>query len=106
MPKTPYYTLDQLFQLNTHFPAQITIRVRHTKQIEAGNVAEIGNLVGGHGRPQKVYALTPITQNLINKVEADGINLVDNAKMLTNVISVTTPTVNTPIATSPVSIMG
>ena len=93
IPTTPYYTIEQLFQSNTHFPAKITVRVRHTKAIESGNVAEIGNLVGGKGRPQKVFAKTPVTELLLQKAETDGINLVDNAKMLINAVSVTTPTV-------------
>lgn len=102
MPNTAYYTLDELFSINTHFSAEITIRSRHKKLEESGEVAEVGNIVGGHGRPKKVYAKTPITQLLLNKIQADGINLVDNANILVNAVSVknsSTPVVKTSILT-------
>ena len=91
MPKASFYTLKELFDLNTHFNAEITIRVRHTKMIEDGKVAEIGAVAGGKGRPQKVFAVTPITQHLIDKATAAKINLVDNATKLVNAVTVTTP---------------
>lgn len=78
--------------MNTHFNAEITIRVRHTKMIEDGKVAEIGAVAGGKGRPQKVFAVTPVTQILLNKAKAENINLVDNADKLVNAINVSTPT--------------
>jgi hypothetical protein len=92
MPKASFYTLKELFDLNTHFNAEITIRVRHTKMIEDGKVAEIGAVAGGKGRPQKVFAVTPVTQTLLNKAKAENINLVDNADKLVNAINVSTPT--------------
>jgi hypothetical protein len=91
MPKASFYTLKELFDLNTHFNAEITIRVRHTKMIEDGKVAEIGAVAGGKGRPQKVFAVTPVTQNLLSKAKSENINLVDNADKLVNAINVSTP---------------
>ena len=104
LPKTPYYTLEELFAINPQFNnINITMRVRHTKMVEDGKVAEIGNKTGAHGRPAKVYAQTPVTQLTLDKAEANKITLVDNAKNLVNFINVTppyatnvTPSVNTP----------
>ena len=89
MPTTSYYTLEELFALNKHFNAEITIRVRHTNLIESGKVKEIGCLTGGKGRPSKVFAATPVTQLTLDKARQNEINLVENVNKLINVISVT-----------------
>ena len=60
-PKTPYFTIEELHQLNAEF-VNITLRVRFMKVIEAGEAIEIGNKTGGQGRPQKVFALTPVAK--------------------------------------------
>lgn len=93
IPKTPYYTLRDLFAMNKHFNAEITIRVRHTALIEEGKAIAIGTIPGGKGRPSKVYSLTPVTQTTLNKAKANNIMLVDNADKLINVpvINVTSP---------------
>lgn len=88
MPTAAYYTLRQLFDLNKHIPAEITIRVKHSRKIENREVAELGTQTGGKGRPQKVFAITPITPTLIARAKADHINLVDNADKLVTVLSV------------------
>jgi len=89
-PTTTYFTIADLHKLNPKF-VNITLRVRLANAIEDGKVAELGSVPGGKGRPQKVFSLTPITQNTLNKAKSDNINLVDNAEKLINVISVTTP---------------
>lgn len=106
MPKSPYYTLRDLFAINKHFNVDITIRVRHSKLIEEGKVAEIGAVPGGKGRPQKVFSLTPVTQTTLAKAKADNINLVDNANKLVNVVNVSSPAtsvnpVSAPTTSSP-----
>ena len=106
-PTTPYYTIQELFDRNKHFNATITVRVRHTHALEAGETAEIGRVTGGKGAPPKVYAKTPITDTLLEKAKADGIQLADNVRKLVNVINVTRPIATTaisPVAThSPVT---
>jgi hypothetical protein len=106
-PNTPYYTIQELFDKNKHFNADITVRVRHTKKIELGEVAEIGRVTGGKGAPPKVYAKTPITNALLEKAKANGIQLADNVQKLVNVMNVTKPVavvVVSPMATpSPVT---
>ena len=89
LPKTTYYTLQDVFDINPQFnDIFITVRVRHTKMIEAGKVVEIGSIPGGKGRPPKVYAVTPVTQITLAKARANNINLVDNADKLVNIINV------------------
>jgi hypothetical protein len=90
-PTTPYFTIAQLFDLNPKF-VEITLRVRLANAITDGKVAEIGWVPGGKGRPPKVFSLTPVQQNTLNKAKQDNINLVDNAEKLVNVISVSTQT--------------
>ena len=95
-PTAPYFTIAQLHNLNPKF-VNITLRVRLANAIEEGKVVEIGWVPGGKGRPQKIYSLTPVQQNTLNKVKADGNALADNAEKLVNVITVSTPT-TTPVA--------
>lgn len=79
-PTTQYFTIDDLIVLNTQF-VLITLRVRLTKAIEEdGKVAEIGSIPGGKGRPKKVFAFTPVTKDVLDKAESNGINLVDKAR--------------------------
>jgi len=104
-PSTPYFTIKELHRLNPKF-VEITLRVRLTNSIEDGEIAEIGSVPGGKGRPQKVFSLTPVTQITLNKAKQDNISLVEGADKLVNVINVTTntptpvtPSVNTPPVT-------
>lgn len=100
-PTTPYFTIRELHNLNPKF-VNITLRVRLTNAIEAGQIAEIGSVPGGKGRPQKVFAKTPVTQNVLAKARQDGISMVDNADKL--VVSVTvTPANNANSSTAPVT---
>lgn len=79
-PTTQYFTIDDLIVLNTQL-VLITLRVRLTKAIEEdGKVAEIGSIPGGKGRPKKVFAFTPVTKDVLDKAESNGINLVDKAR--------------------------
>lgn len=86
-----YFTVEDLAKVNPQIPVVITLRTRLIKAIEKeGKAAEIGSIPGGKGRPKKIYALTPITETVLAKAEADGITLVEKAReKLVNVISVT-----------------
>ena len=98
LPKKVYYTLQDVFKINgSQFKdIKITMTVRHTKKIEEGKTIEIGSISGEHGRPQKVYALTPVTKEVLDKAEENKINLVDNARQrfINAVNVVTTPSIN------------
>ena len=85
-PNTTYFTIPELLKLNSKF-VEITLRVRLAKAIEEGQVAEIGAIPGGKGRPQKIFSLTPVTQLVLDKARSNNINLVDNANKLVNVMS-------------------
>lgn len=105
--KDNYFTIGDLVKLNptllTASNSEITIRVKLTKKIEDGTVAELGALTGGKGRPQKVFALTPVTQAAYNKAKAENINFVDGAEKLINVISITRQT-PAAVPSSPVTV--
>lgn len=98
-PTSIYFTIKELWHLNPKF-IEITLRVRLANAIDPERlVVEIGSIPGGHGRPQKVFAMTPVTQDTLNKAKSSGINLVDNAEQkLINVVSVTKPAMVTPIS--------
>jgi hypothetical protein len=89
-PTTTYFTLKELHALNSAF-VEITLRVRLSNSIKDGKVAEIGSIPGNMGRPEKIFALTPISQLVIDKAVSNKINLVDNWQRLVNVVSVKSP---------------
>ncbi len=99
-PTATLFTIAELHRLNPKF-ILITLRVRLTKAIEAGKVVEIGSIPGESGRPPKVFSLTPVTQNTLNKARAEDVTLVDNADKLIRIITVTNPISSSPV--NPVS---
>lgn len=101
-PTTPYFTIQDFLKLNSP-GVEITLRTKLAAAIANGSIAEIGAVPGGHGRPPKVFSMTPVTQTTLNKAKQDKINLIDNANRLINIVNVTprspstiTPSVNTP----------
>ena len=88
-----YFTIQDVVKLNpemlTASESIITIRVRFTKTIDDGQIAEIGSIPGGKGRPQKVFAFTPVTTSVLDVAEQSGVTLVDRAReKFVNVVSV------------------
>lgn len=80
-PTTPYFTNKELFALNAG-AKEITLRVRlMTEKVECGQVAEIGCITGGQGRPQKVYAFTPVSQSVLDLAQENNITLVDQGRL-------------------------
>jgi len=106
-PTSTFFTIEELHRLNPKF-VEITLRVRLTNAIEDGKVAEIGSTPGGKGRPQKVFSLTPVTKETLDKAEENKINLVDRAReKLVNVVSVSNPepaSVVAPAADAPATV--
>lgn len=100
-PTATLFTIKELHRLNPKF-IEITLRVRLSKAIEGGKVAEIGSIPGDKGRPQKVFSMTPITKAALDKAKSEHINLVDNADKMIQIISVgSTPApVTTSVSTS------
>lgn len=102
-PTATLFTIKELHRLNPKF-VNITLRVRLANAIGEGKVAEIGSIPGEKGRPQKVFSMTPVTRNTLEKARAEGINLVDNADKLIIISAVTvTPANNPTTATAPVT---
>ncbi len=90
-PQSPYFTIRDLFALNKDI-VEITLRVKVSKSIEEGDVAEIGCIPGGKGRPQKVYSMFPISNNTLAVAKTNGIILIDNINSL--IVSVPVSSVN------------
>lgn len=85
------FTISDLLKLNPSMK-EITLRVRLNNAIQDGKISEIGAIPGGKGRPPKIYSNTPVTKETLDKARVKGINLVDNAEKIFNVVSITTPT--------------
>lgn len=79
-PKTPYFTLQQLFTLNSD-AKEITLRVRLSKEIEKGAFVEIGCITGEQGRPRKVFAASPVSPETLKAAQAENITLVDESSL-------------------------
>lgn len=103
------FTIKDLWKdLNKDF-IEITLRVRIDKAIKKDKtVAIIGYKNVGKGRPTMILAMNPITQELLDKAYADGIQPPE-IKPLVTVMDVTTPISTSdpapaPIADIPVSV--
>ena len=46
-----YFTVESLLEKNSHIKA-ITLRVKLNKSIDEGNIARLGTIHGGKGRPK------------------------------------------------------
>ena len=68
-PTSQTFTLKEVFTLNPS-EKEITMRVRITKEKEAGKIAELGAITGNMGRPTKLYAFTPLTPTILAKAKA------------------------------------
>jgi hypothetical protein len=100
-PTATLFSLQELHRLNPKF-VEITLRVRLTKAIEAGTVAEVGCIPGEKGRPRKVFSSTPITKITLDRARSERINLADGVEKLIHVVSVTNQKPQTAITpTSP-----
>jgi type III secretion system FlhB-like substrate exporter len=77
-----YFTVNELFQANPEI-IKITLRVKLKKAIdEAKSIAVIGSKKGSHGRPSLVYAMTPVSQEVINKARSEGIDIVGDTDLV------------------------
>lgn len=100
LPTSSYYTLQDVFNKNgdKFNNIRITMTVRHTKEIEAGRVVAIGSIPGGKGAPPKVYAKTPLIEDVLRKAEENGIQLADRVReKIVNVVSIENSSQMTPV---------
>lgn len=79
-PKTPFFGIEDLCALNVG-AKEITLRVRNSKEIEKGTIAEIGCRTGGQGRPKKVFSFTPVSQTTLDLAKSQNIVLVDQIQL-------------------------
>ena len=86
-PTLPYFTIDELHEVNDKF-VEITLRVRLNKFIENGSVVCIGQLTGGTGRPKKVFAVTPVTQKMLDTAKNNGVILSEKVDLLVKAVQV------------------
>lgn len=80
-PTTPFFTNEDVFELNPPPCKRITLRVRLNKQIEQGKAAEIGCKTGEHGRPRKVYAFTPVSKSTLELARKQKVSLIEESKL-------------------------
>lgn len=67
------FTIKELWKMLNKDFVEITLRVRLDKAIKNKTVAIVGYKNVGKGRPQMILAMNPITQDLLDKAYADGI---------------------------------
>ena len=99
-----YFTVKDLFQLNPQF-IKITLRVRLRKAIEEQRtVAVIGTMMGSKGRPSLVYAMTPVSQELVESARQNKQMSIVGENELVKVLEIT-PTAD-PVNVEDVQVVG
>lgn len=96
-PNVPYFTIEQLQKSNKSI-VEITLRVKLNKEIEEGRAVFIGQIMGNAGRPKKVFAVTPVTQKVLDTANHDGIMLSEKAHLLVKAVQVSHGTSDTSIS--------
>ncbi len=86
-PKDTAFTIAELWEINSGFK-NITLRVRLANAIADGTVVELGNITGCQGRPKKVFAVTPVTQHVIDNSNLTNVHLQDTYQNLVTVMNV------------------
>lgn len=102
---------DLWLGLNPDF-VEITLRVRLDKAIKKDKtVSIIGYKNVGKGRPTMILSMNPITQELLDKAYAEGIQPPEENKPVVTVMTVTatptptpTPAVEIPVSEIPVNV--
>lgn len=75
LPSTNYFSTEQLFDANPKM-LNITARTKFKlNYLSTGKVKELGYIQNPMGRPTKVYAMTPISNEIIDSAKNDGIIL-------------------------------
>lgn len=97
-PIKTIFSIQDIFDANADCK-EITLRTRLSKEIELGNMAEIGYVQGVAGRPPKRFARTPITKTLLDMAESSSITLIDRAReKFINAINITSSAPTAPTA--------
>ena len=72
-----YFTIKQLNEQNVDF-VNITLRVRLNKAIEDKKVVELGVMQASKGRPNLVFACSPVDASVIESARTNGIILLES----------------------------
>lgn len=72
-----FFTIDSLHKMNPDF-VLITLRVRVKSAMESKQIAELGTLHIGKGRPKSIYATNPVNKQTIAEATAAGVMLHNN----------------------------
>lgn len=99
-PSAEIFTIKDMFAANSHF-IEITLRVRLKNELENGKIKEIGIRQNGKGRPENVYAMAPVTAEVIAKAKESMVLLHTEYKSMKvmDVNASTQTNVQTPTAT-------
>lgn len=88
-----YFTVESLLGNNSHIKA-ITLRVKLNKSIEEGNIARIGTIHGGKGRPKVAYAMSPVTDEAIAAARSNEV-LLEERYSTVNVVNINSNNIET-----------
>ena len=85
-----HFAIKDLFTLNPTMK-EITLRTKLNEAIAENLVSAIGTKKNDFGRPTKILAMTPITQELLNNAYANGISKLEDTKtsLITNTVATT-----------------
>lgn len=67
-----FFTIEQLHAANSNF-VEITLRSRLNSAKKENQIAEIGCINNGKGRPQLVFATAPVSKNVLESARKAGV---------------------------------
>jgi len=74
-PKNEHFTIKSLSEKFNPGAKEITLRVRLNKELEKKAITVIGSLKGSSGRPQNVFAFTPVAKEILEAAKNEGVNI-------------------------------
>ena len=96
-PNKSHFVIKDLFALNPT-EKDITMRTHVDGAKKLNEIVAIGTVPGFQGRPQLVYAYTPVTKITIERAKADGY-VIDNEDKIINVVDIKSPvSTTTPVS--------
>lgn len=69
---TGFFTIEQLHAANSNF-VEITLRSRLNSAKKENQIAEIGCIHNGKGRPKLVFATTPVSKEVLESARKAGV---------------------------------
>ena len=97
-----YFTIKQLMANNPNF-VEITLRSRLDSAKQSGLVTDIGHIHNGKGRPELVFAMTPVAKETLEAARNAGILFNEKYNSI-QVMNVNSNTPTTPVKSTSTSI--